>query len=382
MKSGFYRLFNLLSGLLASVLMLFVSGCCNTVNREDSDSKIFAAKPEITSMGTEEKWTRCFMSSDGSIYFRNFVSHDSGKTLSELPDTGFRDVNGAPERAVFVKDDLFYALDGPTSCIKPGVYKGKAWRSADRMKTISIEEPLFFIPGGCRPQPNIENWYGIFVYRTILEISPDRWLMTMYGNMETDTLIPCNRDAKKELEYMMRTIIVTSDDHGRTWNYLSSVAIPKEGDPVGEGFVEPAITKLDDGRLLCVMRSGHHFPLYSSWSSDTGKTWTPPLYTGFDRGCDPCLITLHDGRVALSWGKRFPEGWSKISTEGDKGSFEYPGAGYTSLSISNDGGQSWETDKVIRNSGTCYSTIFEIEPGNVFMQCDQWYCKIRLKKKY
>ncbi len=62
----------------------------------------------------------------------------------------------------------------------------------------------------------------------------------MYGNMETDTLIPCNRDAKKELEYMMRTIIVTSDDHGRTWNYLSSVAIPKEGEPVGEGFVEPA----------------------------------------------------------------------------------------------------------------------------------------------
>jgi hypothetical protein len=177
---------------------------------------------------------------------------------------------------------------------------------------------------------------------------------------------------------MQRTFIVTSGDKGRTWHYLSTVAAPQSGDPVAEGLVEPALTMLKDGRLLCIMRSGHHYPLYASWSSDNGKTWTPPLYTGLDRGCDPCLITLHDGRVALSWGRRFPEGWSQLTPDGDKGLFVYPGEGYTTLSVSSDGGHTWKSSKIIRKAGSCYSTIFEIEPGIIFMQADQWYCRIKL----
>ena len=208
---------------------------------------------------------------------------------------------------------------------------------------------------------------------------PDNtWLMTMYGNFSADTLVPYDADAKKETRYMQRTLIVTSTDEGRTWNYLSTVAAPSTGDPVAEGFVEPAITMLKDGRLLCIMRSGHHFPLYATWSSDKGKSWTSPVYTGLDRGCDPCLITLHDGRAALSWGRRFPEGWSEISPPGDKGRFKYPGEGYTNLAISHDGGLTWTNQKIIPKSGSCYSTIFEIEPDVIFMQSDQWYCRIRL----
>jgi hypothetical protein len=84
--------------------------------------------------------------------------------------------------------------------------------------------------------------------------------------------------------------------------------------------------------------------------------------------------------VALSWGRRFPEGWSNISPPGDKGRFEYPGEGYTSLSISNDGGSTWVSHKILEKSGSCYSTIFEVEPGVVFMQADQWYCRITIKR--
>ncbi len=182
---------------------------------------------------------------------------------------------------------------------------------------------------------------------------------------------------------MQRTFVVTSTDEGRTWNYLSTVASPRAGDPVGEGFVEPALTLLDDGRLLCVMRSGHHFPLYASWSEDAGRSWSPPMYTGLDRGCDPCLITLHDGRVALSWGRRYPEGWSTVDPEGDQERFkrQYPGHGYTNLSISDDGGLSWVNHKVMKQSGSCYSTIIEVEPNVVFMLVDQWHCRITLKQK-
>jgi hypothetical protein len=365
--------------LISAMVVLFYFSCLKTGLRLKPGSNLNVNAGIIDSMNNDNKWTRCFRYNDGNIYFADHkMSRDGGKTISDQKNIDLEDINGAPERAVIVTSKLFYALDGPVTFKSQGIFTGKAWRSVDGLKTILKEEPEFYIPEGCRPDKNIENWYGIYVYRTILEISDNFWLMTMYGNFIGDTLMPADKDAQKELEYMMRTIIVTSDDEGQTWHYLSSVAVPVAGEPVGEGFVEPAIAKLNDGRLLCIMRSGHHFPLYASWSRDTGKTWSPPLYTGLDRGCDPCLITLNDGRVALSWGRRFPEGWSKITPAGDKGLFVYPGKGYTSLSVSNDNGIKWETSKIIHNSGSCYSTIFELEPNIVFMQSDQWYCRISL----
>lgn len=360
--------------LVVMVAMMLSAGC---KNRMGSVSLPLVSVTEgIQSMNTGSKWTRCFLHPDGVIYFKDSLkSLDGGRTLVAQNNLDVEAINGAPERAVYASDSLFYALDGPVEYVNPGLYRGKSWRSTDHMKSMQQEAPLFYIPDGIKPR-KADKWFGIFVYRTILRMPDGSWLMTMYGNFSGDTLVPTNRDAFEELAFMMRTIIVTSADQGHTWHYLSTVAIPRPGDPVGEGFVEPALTRLKDGRLLCIMRAGHHYPLYASWSEDMGKTWSAPMYTGLDRGCDPCLITLKDGRLALSWGRRFPEGWSVVSPEGDKGRFEYPGSGYTSLAISNDGGLSWESHKILLYAGSCYSTIVEVEPGIVFMQADQWYCRI------
>jgi len=348
-------------------------------DRPDNCNSEISSKGELRNMNTGAKWSRCFRTADGMIYFKDsLMSHDGGKTLIPQTDIDLQDINGAPERAVISTENLFFALDGPVEYMRPGLYKGKSWRSVDNFKSITQEEVWFNIPDGAAPIENNTEWYGLFVYRSILSMPDGTWLLTMYGNFDTDTLVPYDADAKKETRFMQRSLIVTSADEGHTWNYLSTVAEPRTGDPVAEGFVEPAITQLHDGRLLCIMRTGHHFPLYASWSSDTGKTWTHPVYTGLDRGCDPCLITLRDGRVALSWGRRFPEDWSKISPDGDKGAFVYPGEGYASLSISQDGGHSWKTSQIIQPSGTCYSTIIEVEPNVVFMQSDQWYCRVTL----
>jgi hypothetical protein len=363
------------------IVCCLVMSCQNNYkgNSDDKKANMVIIPESINNMGNGAKWSRCFLA-DGIIYFKDsLMSNDGGRTLVPQNRVNLDEINGAPERAVLSTAKIFYALDGPTEYIKPGVYNGKSWRSSDNLKTIHQEKVSFKIPEGAAPLENNSLWYGIFVYRTIIILPDSTWLMTMYGNFKSDTLVPDDADAKEETRFMQRTLIVTSGDEGHTWNYLSFVAQPKEGDPIGEGLVEPAITLLKDGRLLCVMRSGHHFPLYASWSSDMGKTWTQPMYTGLDRGCDPCLITLHDGRVALSWGRRFPEGWSKLTPAGDKGLFKYPGEGYTSLSISNDGGLTWDSHKIIQNSGSCYSTIFEIEPNILFMQSDQWYCRIKLK---
>lgn len=336
----------------------------------------------IQSMENDIKWTRCFQAADGSIFFEDHrVSRDGGKTVIAQNNIDVEAINAAPERAVLNQDDLFYALDGPTTLIKPGVYSAKAWRSSDGLKTIQQENVVIHVPEGPLRDRNEGEWYGIFVYRTIIEMPDGTWLMTMYGNFASDTILPPDADAQRELTFMERTFVVTSVDKGRTWEYLSTVASPNLGDPVGEGFVEPAITLLQDGRLLCIMRSGHRFPLYASWSEDGGRSWSPPMYTGLDRGCDPCLITLEDGRVALSWGRRFPEAWSIISPEGDKGRFEFPGYGYTTLSISDNGGLTWANQKIMERSGTCYSTIIEAEPNVVFMLVDQWHCRISLNQK-
>jgi hypothetical protein len=369
------------SGVIIFLLAeLIACSCRQTTNVYIPGSLAFPGTVKVESIGNGSKWSRCFLSGDGIIYFKDsLMSTDGGKTLVPQESLNVNEINGAPERAVVSEGEMFYALNGPTEYMKPGVYRGVAWRSNDNLKTIQKEDPFFYIPEGAAPIRNNSEWYGLFVYRTILRMPDSTWLMTMYGNFIADTLVPYDSDAKKETRFMQRTLIVTSKDEGHTWNYLSTVAAPERGDPIGEGLVEPAITMLNDGRLLCIMRSGHHFPLYASWSTDNGKTWTAPVYTGLDRGCDPCLITLHDGRVALSWGRRFPEGWSKITPEGDKGLFKYPGDGYTSLAISNDGGLTWVNHKIINNSGSCYSTIFEIEPDIVFMQTDQWYCRIKLK---
>jgi hypothetical protein len=352
--------------------------CRGDEKREEEKSLVASIGP-VQSMGNDIKWTRCFRASDGTIYFEDHsMSRDGGRTIVPQYETDAEDINAAPERAVLCRSDLFYALDGPTSMAEPGIYEGKAWRSADGLGTIREEKVTFYVPDGPLRNAGEGEWYGIYVYRTILEMPGGQWLMTMYGNFAADTIFPPDADAQRELSYMQRSFIVTSGDEGHTWNYLSTVAFPRHGDPVGEGFVEPAITQLGDRRLLCIMRSGHRFPLYASWSEDDGSTWSPPMYTGLDRGCDPCLITLLDGRVALSWGRRFPEGWSIVTPEGDKGRFEFPGSGYTSLSVSDDGGLTWNNHKILERSGTCYSTIIEVEPGIIFMLVDEWYCRISL----
>ncbi len=330
----------------------------------------------IRSLGNAE-FKNSFRTADGTIYLpNNFKTTDGGKTITTANGVDVEDRNSA-----LSNPGLFYAADFPVDYVSPGVYKVNAWRSTDNLKTLKEEVATIYVPlGPTRPRNGAED-YGLYVHRSIIEMPSGSWLMTMCGNFAEDNLPPQDSDAEGETTFMQRTFVVQSNDQGRTWHYLSSVAVPKSGDPVGEGFVEPTMTLLDDGRLLCVMRSGHHYPLYASWSSDGGQTWTFPMYTGLDRGCDPCLIKLADGRVALSWGRRYSEGWSLITPEGDHSRFKYPGHGYTNLAISDDGGTTWVNQEIAQGTGWCYSTIFEVEPDVVLVQVDGWYLRVTLAPK-
>jgi len=138
--TNFQWILSLLSFGMISVLLAGTWSC-------RSNHKPYTST--IQSMGNDIKWTRCFRASDGTIYFEDHrKSMDGGKTVVAQQTIDVEDINAAPERAVLVTKNSFYALDGPTKMVTPGVYSGKAWRSDDGLKTIEEEQVTFHVPEG------------------------------------------------------------------------------------------------------------------------------------------------------------------------------------------------------------------------------------------
>lgn len=79
-----------------------------------------------------------------------------------------------------------------------------------------------------------------------------------------------------------------SRDRGHTWIERSVVARGSEATP--EGFNEVSLVRLKDGRLYYVARTGIEF--YHGWSSDAGRTWTPPA---------PMRLVDSDHRIGKAW---------------------------------------------------------------------------------
>ncbi len=106
--------------------------------------------------------------------------------------------------------------------------------------------------------------------------------------------------------------------------------------PKGEGFADPVIiaaapdreygdldlVRLDDGRLLAVIREFTVKDAVYSHSSDEGSTWTPIRLTGF-KAANIKLIRLRSGAILCAYRDEDPA---------------RPGV---SCSVSDDGGESW-----------------------------------------
>lgn len=100
-----------------------------------------------------------------------------------------------------------------------------------------------------------------------------------------------------------------STDNGNNWNIQGHIPydIDERIDSLTEkerivGFSEPAYEVLDNGRLICVMRSGSPSPLYQSFSNDSGKKWTKPQPIA-PSGVKPQLLKLRNGVLVLASGR-------------------------------------------------------------------------------
>ena len=101
-------------------------------------------------------------------------------------------------------------------------------------------------------------------------------------------------------------------DEGHHWKYVGR--IPYAYDPVKDpngpkrknyGFTEPSVEVLPDGTFVCILRTDGEFgrgPMYISYSSDEGKTWTRPKYFA-PSGVLPRTLQLPNGVLVLSSGR-------------------------------------------------------------------------------
>ncbi|MHB1355539.1 MAG: sialidase family protein [Anaerolineae bacterium] len=331
---------------------------------------------------SERRWIGCVRSDDNTIYLLGgkkiaaggaALSYHTNSSIDQLS------MMVRPEGAFITQPSFFLALDGYVQYDPSSGYTVKTWRSGDDLHTLTEGIAPVLIPAEVNdPSTKIDPFC---VSRNLLQMPDGSLMATAYGCFDKDRVLPEDRHSQIETPYKTRAFLLVSRDQGASWQYHATIARPIAGDPVGEGFNEPTMVRLDDGRLFCILRTGHYSPLYGCWSSDEGLTWTEPLYTGLERGCFPCLLKLADGRLAMTFGQRFPAGWSRVTPLGDWPRYEpiLPGVGLVCLAINADGtGESWDDVIVGHGMGSCYSTTYEVVPNRLFCQVDGVFWWMRL----
>jgi len=326
------------------------------------------------------RYARSFMALDGTIHLLGLfkiVERGSRVVFRDESDPAWAPtaLTEAQINTFFSRPGLFIGLQNKVEPRPDGYYTGRIWRSFDDLKTIQEEETILVIPeAGNVDFGSPELWAGLFFHRAVIELTDGSLLAAMYGNFEHDVAPPTHPWSKKESKYKLRAFTVRSTDLGKTWRYLSSVAVP---DPAhtddSEGFNEWSIVGLEDDRLLAIIRTGHFTPMAACWSEDEGRSWTSPrtLEDLGPAGVDPCLIKLDDGRLALAYGEMVQppldskEYWNKFDTLGDS-------KRRCRLAVSTDKtGEKWQAFNISEyGNRSAYATIFEVARNIILYQAD------------
>lgn len=258
---------------------------------------------------------------------------------------------------------LVLAYDIYTFEKEPGTYIGSYFRSEDGGVTFSgphtttvhinrvmnvdyptpehippDDHPLkkFYQPLPDYYKPTVQNASrrkGFSFWRYIVKQN-GRWLAPMQGKFHGDNFY--------------RTVLVASDDQGKTWHFQNTIATFEDGTP-GDGFCEPVIQVLPDNSLLCIMRRGGGLPLAQCRSHDNGQSWTKPQMLAA-HGVDPDLCLMSNGILACTYGR--------------------PGL---HIMFSPDGhGHSWGFHTPIGDwRSSTYMGIAEINPGELLLIYDK-----------
>jgi hypothetical protein len=177
-----------------------------------------------------------------------------------------------------------------------------------------------------------------------------------------------------------RVVIQYSDDQGQSW----SESPTKLSSPCYDGFngsnegaCEPAIERLNDGRLWMLFRTQAGF-LYESFSADEGTTWSPATASRFSTSTGPPnILRSRDGALIVCWNNA--ELPPRVDGEG-----VYGGRDALHMAISRDDGRTWRGFREIyldhrRNDnpassgdrGTAYPLAATTEEGEIVVVAGQ-----------
>jgi hypothetical protein len=330
------------------------------------------------------------------FYWRigSYISRDSGVNWSRADQLGGANELYMEGGAIELRNGTFLQLDTYITPGEPGYGKGLMLLSQDDLQTY--EGPIeidFELPGvnfdghddGGNPHRAMR------LHRRILELPNGHLLTVLYGWYQGEETSSGYMPSMKKT----RCMLVRSEDKGRNWKFISTIA---SGMEIGtEGFCEPDLVRLSqgekEGTLLCYMRTGRE--MYWCESIDEGVTWSKSVPEQFGivdvndtksweaffvnttatkrsghitdlagAFVDPNIIELKNGVLACAFGLRIPQKmcWDNPTHERN-GNY---------LAFSLDQGSTW-SHVVQLTSGvltTHYMDIQEIQENVLYVMYD------------
>ncbi len=156
-------------------------------------------------------------------------------------------------------------------------------------------------------------------------------------------------DAHHELDSVRGAHTFVSSDHGGTWEDRGFVLMPKPS------FDEHQYVELGDGRIWMTARTEEG--MFSSYSSDGGRTWTAPEPYQPHTDSRHFMIRLQSGNILLVRHGFTDEKTGKRS--------------HLRAFISTDEGRTWQGGLLLdERAGVSYPTGFQAPDGYIFVSHD------------
>lgn len=226
-------------------------------------------------------------------------------------------------------------FDTPGPWIPPGVV---ATHNRPLVATISSDggrtwqtRPVEGLP----PFSRVSAWF-----RRAVALADGTVLGAIYGQIRAGDKA---RQWFQDSSYALR-----SSDRGKSWQL-----VPIAHDPTGElHFNETDLLALPGGRVLAMVRGGKKAQLFSSFSDDSGRTWSPPKPTPIP-GSPANLLRLKSGNILCVYRYAgYPEGYRGV--------------------LSRDDGKTWDVanEKLLRDDTlpglVGYPSSVQLEDGTIF----------------
>lgn len=274
--------------------------------------------PDLLQFSTGELMLNHSLNADANANQHNsqavYLSEDRGKTFEYVYDVnGFH--NGGGEPRVSMPDGR---IIGTSTFLKP---------DPPDQKRRFVAHRWTYDKGGKRYA--VEPW-GAVVEGLPKDVSPwPRKSRTWWSRINWFTdIVPlkngqllCTLSLRFSHDKLESTVALSSEDDGRTWKYLSTIAGPNAVPDASEGFDEPCLLQLSTGELMCVSRVGSGQKLARSYSKDNGKTWSEvdrlPAVSVAPQACRTAngTLVLSTGRPGVFlWFSTDPRGeeWQSI----------------------------------------------------------------------